>query len=103
MRSAKQFWDEARRNLGYTREEGYREDILYRHEAVCCQPEEIHARKCEALSRRIAIETGQAKEMCPGMITFKHPSGIGQIHARCWIDPCEYCNRRISFLRDSIC
>jgi len=62
------------------------EDILYRYGAACDQPEDIHARKCEDLSRKVAIETGQANAIGPGMITFKHPSGIGQIDARCWYD-----------------
>ena len=84
MRNAKEFWDDAREQLGYTREHGYDEKILWRYGAACDQPADIYARKCEDLSRQIAIETGQAKDLRNGLIEFKY--GRATILARCWIE-----------------
>ena len=89
LRSAKEFWDEARQKLGYTREYGYDQELLWREGAACFPPKDVHARKCEDLSRQIAIETGQAKDLGNGLIEFKY--GHSTIFARCWIEQARRC------------
>ena len=67
LKTGKEFWEEAKDRLGFTKEHGY--------QGLLCNPslwmgwQAIkHGRRCDDLSRRIARETGQA-----GIIQFFIP------------------------------
>lgn len=90
---AKQFWDQACEELGFTARRGYDDNTLLWHplyrygrkgivtmEDECSLWEDgyvpapmeiVHDVKCERLSTEIAIETGQAKRISHNVVRFR--------------------------------
>src|ERR1700692_3010079 len=82
LRPSKEFWNVAREQLGVTEQYGYDEKSLLFEKGKPYMGREttgedsievkLHC-QFDDLSRAIAIETGQAKEIHPGIIEFKQP------------------------------
>jgi hypothetical protein len=79
MRSGKEFWNEAARQV--MRDDpsfcDFRETPYMGRESDGSYTMEVqHEARCDELSRQIAIETGQAKEIAPGVIRYAIPDGF---------------------------
>ena len=68
MKTGKEFWDDARNELQIS-EVDYVENVDLPDWPI----HDMHKWRCDDLSRRIAVETGQAKEIATGIIQFKEP------------------------------
>jgi hypothetical protein len=82
LKSGEEYWERARIELGYTERNDYdRKSLLFdggkpyggRETTGEYTMEVQHDCRCDELSRQIAVETGQATEVHPGIIQFKEP------------------------------
>jgi hypothetical protein len=71
--SGRDFWDEQTNNLGYAYMERYGWEERSIVAPVGWDVHDNHQYACDDLSRRIAVESGQAIEHAPGIIEYKNP------------------------------